>query len=47
MSTLKSKQGVRLSLAGFKATAGATTVTEQVRMITGGALAGCHTVKAA
>jgi hypothetical protein len=47
MSTLNSKQGARLSLASFKATAGVTTITEQVRMITGGALAGCHPVKVA
>jgi hypothetical protein len=33
----------RLSLESFKASAAAATVKDQVAMITGGALSGCHT----
>jgi hypothetical protein len=36
------KQTARLSLASFKATAAAASVKDQVGMITGGALSGCH-----
>jgi hypothetical protein len=36
------KQTTRLSLASFKATAAASSVNDQVSMITGGALSGCH-----
>lgn len=43
MSTLKNKQSTRLSLDSFKAAAGAASVNDQVRTITGGALAACHT----
>jgi hypothetical protein len=47
MSTLKAKSTSRLSLESFKASAAATSIKDQVRMITGGALAGCHVEQAA
>ncbi len=43
----KSNKTSRLSLASFKATAGAANVQDQIQAITGGALSGCHTPKAA
>jgi hypothetical protein len=46
MSILKSKQTSRLSLDSFRATAAAANIKDQVQMITGGALAGCHIVAA-
>ncbi len=42
MTSLKNKQTSRLSLESFKATTAAMSVKDQVRAITGGALAGCH-----
>jgi hypothetical protein len=45
MSTLKSKSASRLSLESFKNSAAAASVKDQIRMITGGALDGCHPVK--
>jgi hypothetical protein len=43
MTSLRNKHAPRLSLESFKATAAAVTVRDQVRAITGGALAACHT----